>query len=80
VQCWKNGATSLAICEVVISSCEPLLARTLDCTTDESVGRQPELGAVSALDSTSCNFEAVKRMVETCNVQGTARFDGLKWT
>lgn len=27
-----------------------------------------------------CNFEAVKRMVESCNVQGTARFDGLKWT
>lgn len=27
-----------------------------------------------------CNFEAVKWMVESCNVQGTARFDGLKWT
>ena len=49
----------------------------MDCTAEEAVDAHEELGDESTLDS---NFEDVKWMVESCNVQGTAHFDGQKWT
>ena len=59
---------------------KPLLTSTVDCTWEAAV-TQLVLGADSALDNTSLQFlscEAVKQMVDSCNVQGIARFDGQK--